>query len=202
MTDEPQTGRARRLQAVEQGERSTGIEAIEQPAPPRPGTPRHRQLDIRDRRAADLDVEADRLGTRDTIGGGVRLSARGESRPDIKDAISRRFAADTAFTEPDDVTAGISGQSIEATPFVSSERRPEVAERARPAAADELDADSENVRIGVGPQGVEAVQVNPQREFEAAFGDPESVDQGLGGGDTFEFEAVFGSDDDSDSFRL
>ena len=100
------------------------------------------------------------------------------------------------------MTAGISGQTVDATPFVSSDRRPQVAERARPAAADELDAEPENVRVGVGPQGIENVQVNPRREFEAAFGDPESVDQGLGGGDTFGFEAVFGSDDDSDSFRL
>ena len=200
MADEPQTGRARRLEAVEQGERSSAVEGLDRPAPPRPGVPRHRQLDIRDRRAADLDVEADRLGTRDTIGGGVRLTSRGGSRGQIKDAIRDRFAADTAFTEPDDVTAGISGQSIEATPFVAPENRSVVAERARPAAADELGADPANVRVGVGPQGVEAVQVNPMREFEAAFGDPDSVDQGLGGGDTFEFEAVFGSDDDT--FRL
>ena len=194
MADEPQTGRARRLEAVEQGERSSAVEALDRPAPPRPGVPRHRQLDIRDRRAADLDVEADQLGTRDTIGGGVRLTSRGGSRGEIKDAIRDRFAADREFTEPADVTAGISGQTVDATPFVSSDRRPQVAERARPAAADELGADPANVRVGVGPQGIENVQVNPEAEFEAAFGDPGSIDMGLGGGEILDAEDLFGDE--------
>ena len=194
--------RADRRDAVERGDRADAIQRIPREEPPRapPRTPRYQQLEIRDRRAADLGVDPDDVGTRDTIGGGVRLSVTGTDRDDVRDTFASDFAADRPFVDRDDVSANIDGQAITAEPTVRDDRREEIAERARPAAADELDAGVDDLRVGVDALGVLGVQVDRSTTVEDALADPSGMD--LSEPDTFTPGEVFddapqlGDDDD------
>ena len=183
--------RADRRDAVERGDRADAIQRIPREESPRapPRTPRYQPLELRDRRAADLGVDPDDVGTRDTIGGGVRLSFRGRGRDDAREMATSDFAADRPFVDPTDVSANIGGQNISAEPTVRDDRREEIAERARPAAADELDAGVDDVRVGVDELGVLGVEVDHSTTVENALADPSGMD--LAEPDTFTPGEVF-----------
>ena len=193
--------RAERRAGVERGDRADAIQRIPNEESPRapPRIPRYQQLEIRGRRAADLGVDPDDVGTRDTIGGGVRLSVTGTDRDDVRDTFASDFAADRPFVARDDVSANIDGQGITAEPTVRDDRREEIAERARPAAADELDAGVDDLRVGVDALGVLGVEVDRSTTVEDALADPSGMD--LAEPDTFTPGEVFdapqlGDDDD------
>jgi hypothetical protein len=159
--NQPTTDRARRLEAVQSGQRETAIARRDSGVR---GGGRDRNVPSRNRQnqaareiAAEIGVDRDGVGTVDRLEG-LDVFLRSSGTEQFAETVTDEFAAEADFVEPADVNPNVDPEAISASPQVARGRRDDVAQRARQqTAAEDPFAEPSDFESEVGAFGVQSI---------------------------------------------
>ena len=173
MSNDPTTARARRRQAVADGRATDAVDRL--PRASNPGgsgsrTPtRSAQTRAKREVAEELEIGRDGVGSVDRIRGGIDMFLRSSGVDQFGRNVRADFADQASFVERDDVDPRIDAQEISAQPMVATNRRDDVADRARrETAADAEFIEPRDLDADVGARGVTGLEVADDRRDEVA----------------------------------
>jgi len=192
--NQPTTDRARRLDAVQSGERETAI-ARRDSGVRGGGSDRNMPSRSRQNRAAreiadEIDVDREGIGTVDRLEG-LDVFLRSSGTEQFGEQVREEFAGEADFVQPTDVNAQVDPEAISAAPAVAPGRRDDVSARARQrTAADAAYIQAGDLNAEVGPRGVSELGVAEGRRDDVAM----RAAQGLASESPFAQPGDFGID--------
>jgi hypothetical protein len=172
MSDGPTTARARRQQAVAEGDVATAVDRLSGGSNPGGNDPettsRERQRRTKQDIAEELDISREGVGSVDRLDG-LDVFLRSSGVDEFGNDVASDFASEADYVQPADVDPNVDGQAISASPVVASGRRDDVAQRTRQAlAGDDQFARASDFGVDVGPRGVESAGLTDSGERRRA----------------------------------
>jgi hypothetical protein len=172
LENQPTTDRARRLEAVQSGQRETAIDradsGVRGGGRDRNVPSRNRQNRVASEIANEIGVDREGVGTVDRLEG-LDVFLRSSGTEQFAETVTEDFAAEADFVEPADVDPNVDPEAISAAPAVAPGRRDDVAARARQGtAADARYIEPQDLDAEVGPRGVASVAVAEGRRDDVA----------------------------------
>ena len=176
---DPTTARAQRQAAARDGRRDDAVDRRNRNVNPggssRDMGTREGQIQRQREIADEIDIDRDGVGAVERIGQGLDVFLRSTGVRQFGANVRQEFAAEADFVQPSDVNPRVDGQAISAEPQIPSDRRPDVADRARREVADDdRFAEPGDFEASVGARGVEDIgltemggQRRAGRQFEA-----------------------------------
>ncbi|MCQ4334594.1 hypothetical protein KM295_14135, partial [Natronomonas sp. F2-12] len=192
--NQPTTDRARRLDAVQSGQRETAIErrdsGVRGGGQDRNVPSRSRQNRAAREIANEIDVSREGVGTVDRLEG-LDVFLRSSGTEQFSENVTDGFAGEADFVQPSDVNPNVDPEAISADPAVAPGRRDDVAARARRrTASDAAYIQAEDLNAEVGPRGVSELGVAAGRRDDVAM----RAAQGLASESPFAEPGDFGID--------